>query len=309
MDVRMHLLIVDGLHGGFQALRGAALVAEQTGAPVRLVARLPQGAAAFAQDAACERLARRAEVLRVRGIDVTTGTILGEGPEPIVREAVRWGVALVIKSIERRRGFARLLRTSTEQQLLRGCPCPVWLFREEGHADGPVLAAVNPQHGDAAGAALDARILGAASALADCLDTPLHVVHAWTVPCMPLLGRVAIDPQWNRRAIEEGARDAASRVARCLGGAAVFPRRPHVHPVRGDPRIVLPEVAAEIGAHVLVIGQVARSSLAGAVFGNVAERILPDVKCSVLALNPEPVRRPAPLDQPAKLRWLRPVHR
>jgi nucleotide-binding universal stress UspA family protein len=306
------VLVVDQLDGGFHLLRWAALIAQQNSARLRLVSHVPRRrdsrCVAASPGAAIDRLEHRARPLRARGIEVTTGVIVDDGHEGIVREALRCSSDLVVKSVEPCGRLAALAGAHPERRLLRCSPCPVWLVPEGAWGDGPVLAAVNPQDDDGADVALDARVLEAASAVADWFQTGLHVVHAWSVPLMPMLGRTAVDPRRDRRAIEEGAASAAVRIQRCVARARLPLPRERVHLVRGHPHVVLPEVAAEVGAQVVVVGTVARSGLAGLLRANVAEQVLPGLRCSLLVLHAAPARRPEPLHRPAARRRLWPVH-
>jgi universal stress protein E len=49
---------------------------------------------------------------------------------------------------------------------------------------------------------------------------------------------------------------------------------------------VVPELVNEYQIDLLVMGTVSRSALDGVLIGNTAERVLDDVRCSVLAVKP-----------------------
>lgn len=313
MRLRHVLVVFDERHGGYQLLRCAALVAGSTGARVRLVCHRKSTdgrPGATAQDDVVERLEHRATPLRAGGIDVTLGVIgdAEDGHEAIVRQALRCGCDLIVKHVDTCGRLAAVVRAHPDRRLLRSSPCPVWLVDEQRWPSGPVLAAINPQEGDEFGAALDARVLAAASAIAEWLDTSMHVVHAWSVPLMPLLGRTPCDRWRNWQAIEVGMGAAAARVARCVAYApSPLPRR-RIHIARGDVGTVLPEVATAIGAQVLVAGNVARAGLAAALHRTVAERVLADMRCSLFVVTIDPARVPVPLHAPLARRRLRPAH-
>jgi len=55
---------------------------------------------------------------------------------------------------------------------------------------------------------------------------------------------------------------------------------------RGQPDVVIREFVVVDGID-LIVGDVARSGIAGLLFGKTVERILHTVPCSVLAVNPE----------------------
>ncbi len=67
------------------------------------------------------------------------------------------------------------------------------------------------------------------------------------------------------------------------------------HLVKGSPETVLPEWVAEHDIDLIVMGTVARTGVAGLLIGNTAERVLPQVPCSIVALKPEGFRTPVEL--------------
>ncbi|WP_281269171.1 universal stress protein [Thiocapsa rosea] len=62
--------------------------------------------------------------------------------------------------------------------------------------------------------------------------------------------------------------------------------KPKTHLVRGDARRKIPTLARKIGADVVVMGTVGRGGIPGLLMGNMAEAILQQVDCSVLATKP-----------------------
>jgi len=65
---------------------------------------------------------------------------------------------------------------------------------------------------------------------------------------------------------------------------------------RGQPDEVICEFVVADDVDLIVMGTVARSGIAGLLFGNTAERILHTVPCSVLAVKPEGFESPIGLD-------------
>jgi universal stress protein E len=291
------VLVIDELQGGVQLLRDAAVLAGTSGGHVRLMSRLDGGPGrqpdGVDQGPVLERLEHQAMLLRSRGVHVTSGVIPRSGLEAIAQEAVRASSDIVMKRRERRGRIASLVRRDDDRLLLRSCPCPVWLVDEETSPEGPVLAAVSSQEREGAASALDVRVLEDAAAVADGLGVRLHVVHAWSVPLMPVLGRVAVDPRRNLRAFEDGLVAAAARVERCTARSRLRVPRERIHLVRADPHVALPAVAESTRAQLLVVGEHPRHGLAAAVLGNVAEHLLPALRCSLLVVHSERSWRPA----------------
>lgn len=291
-----HVLVVEELHRGPRVLDEAALLAARPGGHVHLVSAGAAGAGppSPALAAVLASLEERAALLRARGLHVTTGALAGSGPEGIAREAARARSDLVVKRREHRGRVEVLLRRDCDRLLLRKCPCPLWLVEEDDPPAGPVLAAIDPADHDGA---LDVTVLEAAAALADGIGADLHVVYAWSTPLMPMLGRVPVDQRRNVKVFQEGLASAFSAVQRCTARRSLPPQR--VHLARGDPREVLPGVAAELGARMLVLGEdsrehdAAKARLSAALRPKVAEHVLPVLRCSLLVLRPPSARSPA----------------
>lgn len=129
-------------------------------------------------------------------------------------------------------------------------------------------------------------VLRPALGLAERMDAELHLVHAY-VPDAEVLSRYAhqgytgADPaRLYADALQarlEGEAYALSRDARVVC---------HVHP--GRPEAVLPQVARETGADVLLLAPTRRGRVAGALLGTTAQHLLRHASLPVLVLHGEP---------------------
>jgi universal stress protein E len=74
--------------------------------------------------------------------------------------------------------------------------------------------------------------------------------------------------------------------------------RLHVHLAEGDgvPDTGIQHFLHEHHIDLLVMGTIGRGGLAGIFLGNTAERLLPEVQCSVLAVKPADFQCPVPRD-------------
>jgi universal stress protein E len=71
-----------------------------------------------------------------------------------------------------------------------------------------------------------------------------------------------------------------------IGKGAYDYLSPHPHLRMGQACQVISDSMVELGVDLLVMGTVARTGISGFHFGNTAETILEQVKCSTLALKP-----------------------
>ncbi|XBQ17175.1 MAG: universal stress protein [Oceanicaulis sp.] len=210
----------------------------------------------------------------------------------IIREAAARPTAMVVKAAEPLGGPLSRLFASTDQHLLRKCPCPVWLRAPEA---GPevtrVLAAVDvdPEADEPETLAdLNARVLDTAIAMAE-PDGVVHVAHAWQADAEGLywaFGSSGEDAgQRYAAAVKAGRKRGLDALLAPYREAAGGPDL-SAHLLRGAPHAVIPDLARRVRADLLVMGTVARTGLRGVIIGNTAENILNAAAGSVVAVKP-----------------------
>ncbi len=240
-------------------------------------------------------------------LDVQAKVLVGTPFLEIIREVLRNGRDLVIKTIEPRDWQDRLFG-SNDMHLLRKCPCPVWIMLP-GEASNYrcILAAVDFDPMQEADGANDGNrlILELASSLALSDFAELHVVHAWE-PVMENLMRVFSSDLSEEQIAANVARERRERLARLerltgrlrdwLGAEAYEYLSPRLHLRQGNPRKEIPALARQIEADLVVMGTVARTGIPGFIVGNTAETILNQIDCAVLAIKPPGFITPVTLE-------------
>lgn len=213
----------------------------------------------------------------------------------VIRHVIAAGTDLVVKAAEPLGGVNRFLFASTDQHLLRKCPCPVWL-QTRGAAAEPrcILAAVDVDAWDAEEPetlrVLNRRVVEAACAVAAPSGAEVVVLHAWEAVGDGMIW--AFSSSGNARATAEAyvneviaARRAALQdLLREVGdtGIRVVPRL-----LRGAPETVIEQEARAMRAELVVMGTVARTGLSGVFIGNTAENIINSLGLPVLAVKPD----------------------
>lgn len=176
---------------------------------------------------------------------------------------------------------------NTDWQLIRQAEAPLLLACGEAFAGyEQILVAVDPVHDHDKPAALDEQLLAAGQLFARTWEGRLHVVHAYlTGDYVPFVAPGAVLPppfrsespeMLHRRAFDELVADEGLPESRLLLEA-------------GDPRQVVPETAARLGANLVVMGGVARSRLRRWLIGSTAESVLDRLECDVLIIKPRAV--------------------
>ncbi|RUL85717.1 universal stress protein [Tautonia sociabilis] len=284
----------------------AARLASRSGASVTIVGVVPElpwyARPALHDPEGIERafladeqahLEELAQPIRARGVPVEVRALRGRPATEVVREATRGGFDLLIKDVVRAPDSPI---SAADRQILRACPCPVWLSHprsvREGEGPGRMLALVDPAPLGTSPAPREAResvshrILDLATALAESEGYELIVAHVWDAPAQGLLRNTGYTDEQIRAYVDE-VHDGVTQALDTL----LAPYRNRLRPdalrlLRGLPTTVIPRLVTQEGIDLIVMGTMARSGIAGLVIGNTAEALLGRVPCSVLAVKP-----------------------
>lgn len=217
----------------------------------------------------------------------------------IIHEVLRNGYDLVIKCAEKTSSLHDRIFGSTDMHLLRKCPSPVWIMKSnEKEKYQRIFAAVDFEEdtGNNNLSGLNQQILEMASSLALSEFSELHIVHAWTVWGESLLNAPRFSwaeknevSDWvekQRMADEIKMNALMTNLSEMLKQDTMGYLKPQVHIIKGEAHKVIPNLAREKEADLVVMGTVARTGIPGLIMGNTAESILNRIECSVLAIKP-----------------------
>jgi len=207
----------------------------------------------------------------------------------IIREVLRNDHDLVIKTAEGKSGTRGFLPGSIDINLLRKCPCPVWMLKpSKSRGYSRILAAIDPSPADEAANRLDDSILGLARSVAKLEKSELHVVHAWS-----LFGERALrGPRFGKteaqikKLLGETRRAHKECVETLLAKNGLDESEYKLHLLKGDPSVLIPKFAARQKIDLVVMGTVCRTGLPGFIIGNTAESVLNQIRCSLLTVKP-----------------------
>ncbi|MBT8041207.1 MAG: universal stress protein [Gammaproteobacteria bacterium] len=255
-----------------------------------------------------EKLARAVDALD-RPDSIATDILVGIQFLEIIRAVLRDEYDLVIKTAEQAEWLESLFG-SEDMHLLRKCPCPVWLVNPfNSKQSRRIIAAVDVSDAHPAREAeprkrLNRKILELASSMALADFAELHVVHAWEAAGVRTMRgaymhateetvRTYVDSIQRQR--ESGMKKLMGGLAESLDSETMKYLSPEVHLENGPVREVIPSLAKDIEADLIVMGTVARTGVPGFIIGNTAESILRQIECSVLAVKPEGFETPVTL--------------
>ncbi len=232
------------------------------------------------------RLKKLAASLRRRKLNVRYRVLVGRTSEELIRQVLRSKCDLLIRETKGQHSLRTGLFGSTAMELLRACPCPVWLVNTAN--EGPVrriVAAVDTNPEKAMHPELDEAIVKTGMSLADTFEARLDLLHVWSI-----YGERIVKDYMKSHEFESLQAMMHQEHGDCLRtlaertGFAGGPERTHL--VRGDATLEIPKFVAENDTDLLVMGTLARAGVTGFLMGNTSELILNQVQCSVLALKP-----------------------
>ena len=234
-----------------------------------------------------KRLAKLAASPPLRGVR-TRATVTWDYPaaDGLVRQVLKRRPQLLLIESHRHSRLARPFLSNTDWELIRNCPCPVWLSKPaRTKIGGPVIAAVDPLHAHAKPTALDGAIIEHALVAA---GQPKRVImcHAYNFPAQPPVIDGSIEAYWilsdkEVRQYEAMLHDELGKLA----ARTAIPERNRIV-AAGDPALVLPRLARKHGAGLLVMGAVSRGAVRRLFIGHTAERLIDRVACDVLVVKP-----------------------
>lgn len=242
-----------------------------------------------------EILAAQAEIvdylakpLREKGLEVTTEVLeerpIADGILSFVRDLKP---VYLLKGTQYHAAAERSIFVDTDWELIRTCPCPLWLIKPTLIGKKPVIiAAVDPVHSHDKPAALDQIIVAQAKQVASKDNGDVHLLH--TYQWLKGVGSVATKTfkpiKLPVADIEERIRkehqEKLNELARSHDIDAA-----HTHLLPGDARDLIPAFVREQKASLVVMGALARWGLKRAIIGSTAERVLDHLPCDILIVR------------------------
>ncbi len=242
------------------------------------------------------QLEETAQAIVGNAVAVEIKILVGKPFVEITRQVLRNNHDLVIKAVEPESKLRSRLFGNTDMNLLRNCPCPVWIVKGSGEQPmRRILAAVDQDPEDPLKDDLNRQILTLATTLAATQAAELHVIHAWRLFGESYLRSSAAGIPHTE--VDEMEAQVGKKQKHWLENLlrpytlktkneGVDSTAPQRHVVKGDPRKVVSSRAQLLDIDLVVMGTVARTGIKGFIMGNTAESILSQLDCSVLTVKP-----------------------
>jgi len=222
------------------------------------------------------------------GVPIKTVVTSGKTGQAVIRQVLAGKHDLVVLQAKgphsRRTGGIG----DTGWELLRRCPCNVLLLGQQpsGAVPKKILVSLDAAAEDERHIDLNKKIFAAAAQIAVKVGASLTAIHCWAIYGETLVRDYMSAAEF--KDIEKATHDLGEKGLQTL--CAELKEKPgelHLKLIRGLPNAEIPAFANANQFDLVVMGTVARSGISGALLGNTAEEVLPQLQGSILAIKPD----------------------
>lgn len=243
-----------------------------------------------------EWIREQAQAYLDAGVDIDIKVIWHNRPyEAIIQEVLAHQHDLVLKMAHQHDRLEAVIFTPTDWHLLRKCPCPVWMVKDQPWPEnGKALVAVNLASEEPHHDALNQKLIRETVKLAESVNhTEVHLVGAY--PITPI--NIAIElPDFDPSVYNDAIRGQHLVAMKALRQKFSISEE-FTHVEKGLPEEVIPELSGHLGAGIVVLGTIGRTGLSAAFLGNTAEQVIDHLRCDLLAIKPDDFVSPITLEE------------
>ena len=239
-------------------------------------------------------VAKTAQLLRAKGLQVTTTVELGSPKSTIIDIAAEWHADLIVLGSHGRTGLDRFLMGSLPDSVLRHAHCSVELVRIphpargakriSGPAKGKVrrilLAVDNSKFSEAASQLLIEQVRPN--------ETEVRVLHVVEpLPFLVARGIGGYDPALDKvkEARTKQAENLVSKIAETLRAKGL---KVSTAVAKGDPKSRILDAAEQWKAELIVLGSIGQTGLERFLVGSVSDAVARHAHCSVEVVRVRP---------------------
>ena len=216
-------------------------------------------------------------------VETKAEIVFGRAWFEILRAAEASRKTLTICGTRNSGTVSRLLFGSTGLKLLRHAPGPVWLVKPRTDDDAVlnVLAATDLSE-------VGEDVIGAGVTLGRALSVQLTVMHVVDSDVDRRIARTGASEEEIARWRAEARNDAEEQLHDQLAatGYRSLQKGVHTQLAEGVADACLLSAIEELHVDMLIMASAGRGGIPGMLFGNTAERLLPALPCSLLAVKP-----------------------
>ncbi|KAB7896610.1 universal stress protein UspE [Rouxiella sp. S1S-2] len=295
------LVAIDPNQDDQPALRRAVYLVQRNGGKIKAFLSIydfsyemttmlsPEERTAMRQGVISERTAWIAEQCHYyveAGIEIDIKVVWHNKPfEAIINEVLNGGHDLLLKMAHQHDRLESVIFTPTDWNLLRKCPCPVWMVKDQPWPEGgKAVVAVNLSSEEPYHDPLNIKLVKESIELASHVNqTEVHLVGAY--PVTPI--NIAIElPDFDPSVYNDAIRGQHLIAMKALRQKFHLDEK-YTHVEKGLPEEVIPDLAEHLQAGVVVLGAIGRTGLSAAFLGNTTEQVIDHLKCDLLAIKPD----------------------
>ena len=230
------------------------------------------------------------------GVNIDVKVIWHNRPfEAIIQEVLDGGYDLLLKMAHQHDRLQAVVFTPTDWHLLRKCPCPVWMVKDQPWPEGgKAVVAVNLASEEPHHDPLNTKLVKETLELAEMVNqTQVHLVGAY--PVTPI--NIAIElPDFDPGVYNDAIRGQHLLAMKALRQKFSIDEK-YTHVDKGLPEEVIPSLAGHLDAGVVVLGTIGRTGLSAAFLGNTAEQVIDHLRCDLLAIKPDGFTSPIEFEE------------
>ncbi len=246
-----------------------------------------------AEETAAKILRNLVQQAREKRIEADDRLAIGKSWLELVRQSLREQYDLVLIGTRDRKGLEWMLFGSTAVKVLRHCSCPVWVVKPEGARNSMkilVTSGLDPASEEG---------LRLAAGIAQVTSATVHLLHVVDFPLDRRWVTALPDDRqkaYRRLVREDAGKELEGQIDRAGARHLNPPAQVHLMDeigISADEGIL--KFLQKEPMDLLVMGTIGRGGLAGIMIGNTAERLLPQLSCSLLAVKPKDFVSPVKL--------------
>ncbi len=214
--------------------------------------------------------------------------------EAIIQEVLSAKHDLLLKMAHQHSRLESLIFTPTDWHLLRKCPCPVWMVKDQPWSKkAKALVAVNLSSEEAYNKPLNFKLVQETRDLIKYIDhTEVHIISAYPVlPINTLIDIADFDPNLYNDAIRAQYLIAIKALRQKFSMDEKY-----THVKQGLPEQVIPALAEQLQAGIVVLGTAGRTGISAVVIGNTVESVINHLKCDLLVIKTDQFTCPIECD-------------
>jgi universal stress protein E len=232
-----------------------------------------------------DRLAELVAQAREAGVAAHSHVVFGKSWLELIRHVLRQHHDLVMVGTRHLGAVQGFFMGSTSIKILRKCPCAVWVTQPPADKEFDSILVAH-----------DLRTVGDLAMELGCSmsklqNAQLHVLHAAEHPEFDYMFPARVSTERKQAYHDEATKHVETQLAR-----AAWPLPAKMHFVVEPPDAAIMKCIEQYNIDLLVMGTVGHTGIKGFITGNTAERILPRIPCSLLAVKPPGFKSPVALE-------------